>query len=81
MSESPASAFGKTLRRRRLVRELTQQALAEAAGLHLNYISLMERGQRTPSLDVVLKLARGLGVPASELVTEVEGMINPGDLQ
>ena len=51
---------------------MTQEALAEAADLHVNHISFMERGLRTPSLDVLLSLADGLGTTASELVAETE---------
>ena len=78
MTTSSASAFGETLRRRRLDRGLTQEGLAEAADLHLNHVSFLERGLRTPSLDVVLQIARGLGVPAGELVAEVEGLLAGG---
>jgi transcriptional regulator with XRE-family HTH domain len=51
---------------------LSQEGLAEAAGLHPTYISLIERGLRCPSARVVLALASGLGTKASALMAAVE---------
>lgn len=67
-----AATFGRVLRRRRLARGLTQAALAEAAEISLNHVSLMERGLRTPSLDVFIQVARGLGVRPAELAGELD---------
>ncbi len=74
-----APAFGAVVRRRRRDRGLTQAALAEAADLHLNHISFLERGLRTPSLDVVFQVAHGLGVPVVELVAEVAEVLGSSD--
>lgn len=65
--------FGKLVRRRREAAFLTQEALADRAGLHPTYISMLERGLRMPSLQVVKKLAKGLGTTMASLVTELEG--------
>ena len=51
---------------------MTQEALAEAADLHVNHVSFLERGLRTPSLDVVLKLGPALHTTGADLVGEVE---------
>lgn len=72
MPISSAQAFGTVLRRRRRALGLTQEQLAEAAELHVNHVSFLERGMRTPSLDVVLQLAQGLGISGSELVMDAE---------
>jgi transcriptional regulator with XRE-family HTH domain len=42
---------------------LSQELLAEAAGVSTNYISLIEKGRRLPSLDVLSRLAQVLGAP------------------
>jgi len=76
MPISSAQAFGTVLRRRRREVGMTQEQLAEAAELHVNHVSFLERGMRTPSLDVVLQLAHGLGVQGSELVAYVEDHIS-----
>jgi transcriptional regulator with XRE-family HTH domain len=57
-------------RRRRL--GLSQEALAEATGLHPTYISLVERGLRCPSTRVLLALAAGLGAKGSNLLAAID---------
>jgi transcriptional regulator with XRE-family HTH domain len=64
--------FGTVLRRRREAAELSQEALAARAGLHRNYVGLLERGLRMPSILVVRQLAAALGTTMSELLAEVE---------
>jgi transcriptional regulator with XRE-family HTH domain len=46
---------------------LSQEALAEAAELHWTYISGVERGVRSPTLNVIGRIAKGLGVEPVEL--------------
>ncbi len=48
-------------------RDLSQEGLGFAAGLHRNYVGAIERGELNPTLRVVLKLADGLQVAPSEL--------------
>ena len=64
--------FGKVIRRRREKSGVSQEALADKAGLHRNYIGLLERGLRTPSIDVLRKLAVGLNTTMSSLIGELE---------
>ena len=61
------AAFGARLRELRKVRQLSQEGLAERADLHWTYVSDLERGQQTPTLDVVNRLARALKVSLAEL--------------
>lgn len=68
-----AKAFASVLRAKRLAAGLTQEVLAHEADLERTYISFLERGLRQPSLRVLFALAGPLGVPANELVREVEG--------
>ncbi len=49
-------------------RKLTQQALAEHAGVHVSQIRRYEAGESTPTLDVLRKLAIALSVSADTLV-------------
>ena len=50
---------------------MTQEALAEAGSLHPTFISNVERGYRVPTIPTLLKIAKGLGVPAGRLVDEL----------
>lgn len=61
MATEPPSAFGDVLRRVRIAAGLTQEALAERAGLSVRGISDLERGvNRTPRKDTVALLAEAL---------------------
>jgi transcriptional regulator with XRE-family HTH domain len=64
--------FGTTVRQNRLRLGLSQEAFADRAGLHRTYISLLERGKRNPSLDVLVKLAKTLQVPLCQLLSDLE---------
>jgi len=60
--------FGAKLRRVREQKGISQEKLAELAGLHRTYVSSVERGQRNISLVNIEKLAVALGVSMGKLV-------------
>ncbi|MSR53747.1 MAG: XRE family transcriptional regulator [Gemmataceae bacterium] len=64
--------FGEVLRKRREAAGLSQESLAANAGLHRNYVGLLERGKRVPSILVVEKLSTALGTTMSSLLRSVE---------
>ncbi|MES2126111.1 MAG: helix-turn-helix transcriptional regulator [Pseudomonadota bacterium] len=68
MDSKIAVAFGAVLRRLRTEAGLTQEQLGLDADLQRKYISLLELGEKAPSLETVLKLASGLRVEAAKLV-------------
>jgi transcriptional regulator with XRE-family HTH domain len=55
----------KGLRKRR---DLTQEHLAQKAGISRTYLARIELGQHDPTLSVLEKLARALGVPVTKLL-------------
>ncbi|MBV8383373.1 MAG: helix-turn-helix transcriptional regulator [Planctomycetaceae bacterium] len=71
--------FGLIVRDRRLKRGLSQERLADLAGLHRTYVSLLERGRRMPSLYVIAKLAEALETTIVDLVHELPrgGAVGP----
>ena len=64
--------FGAALRRVRLAAGLTQEGLGLEAGVERNFVSLIELGHNQPTISTIAKLARALGMKASELVAEAE---------
>jgi ribosome-binding protein aMBF1 (putative translation factor) len=64
-----ADKFAVNLKSERLRRKLSQEALAAKAGLSVSYISMLERGQRTPPLDTLESLAKALAVAPTSLLS------------
>ncbi|MES2344848.1 MAG: helix-turn-helix transcriptional regulator [Chlamydiota bacterium] len=60
--------FAKKVRQRRYELGLTQEALAEKADFHVNYVGGIERAERNPSLTSIVILAKALGCPAKDLM-------------
>jgi transcriptional regulator with XRE-family HTH domain len=65
---SELERFAANLRAAREQRGLSQEALAQAGGLHRTEISLLERGQREPRLSTIVTLARALDVEPARLL-------------
>jgi transcriptional regulator with XRE-family HTH domain len=59
--------FGGNLLRIRQARRLSQESLAERAGMSRTQISLFETGRRQPLLETLVRLAGALEVPLSTL--------------
>ncbi len=70
--------IGTVLRGRRLLAKLTQQELADRAGLERSYLSLLEAGKRMPGVEIVFRLATGLGVPPLAIFREIEEIWKTG---
>lgn len=63
-----AKTFGMNIRRIRKDRDLSQEALADEVGLAVTYVGQIERGLRNPTLDVVERFAKALGVKPVDLL-------------
>ena len=68
--------LGKELRAARQAARLTQEELGFEAGLSRNYISLLEKDQYTPTIDVLFRLCDALGIRASELIDRIDEQRN-----
>lgn len=62
--------FGAQVRRLRHARGWSQEKLAERADLHWTYVGGVERGERNPTLLVMARLAKALGIPIRDLFQE-----------
>lgn len=70
--KSPKEILAKNVRRLRISIGLSQEALADRAGLHRTYISSIERCERNVSLENIFLLADALGVEPADLVTRAK---------
>ena len=67
-----AASFAAVVQRHRRRMGLTQEVLAERAGLHPTYISMIENGHKVPTLEAARQLASGLGMRLSKLIADAE---------
>jgi transcriptional regulator with XRE-family HTH domain len=63
--------LGGQLRRLRLERKLSQERLAELAGLNYKYIGRIELAKAEPGADVLVRLARALVIPVGEIFATI----------
>jgi transcriptional regulator with XRE-family HTH domain len=70
------SAFGKSLKSRRLSSNLSQEQPGLKSGLSRPYISELEMGKKDPSLFTIFKLADALKVKPSFFINEVEQAVS-----
>jgi len=75
-----ANAFGLVLRRLRKEAKLTQEQMGFEANLQRKFISELEMGLKSPSLETVLKVASALGIPPEDLVAQVAAEISQGSI-
>jgi transcriptional regulator with XRE-family HTH domain len=60
-------ALGRAFRATRVEKGYTQESFALKAGIDRSYYGALERGEYNATIDTVMQVARGLGIPASEL--------------
>ncbi|ELM3831741.1 helix-turn-helix transcriptional regulator [Pseudomonas aeruginosa] len=69
-------AFGRALRQLRKRRNMTQEILGFEAVLDRTYISVLERGERSPTLDTLVSLCDVLGLSLPELAIHVQTQLD-----
>jgi transcriptional regulator with XRE-family HTH domain len=67
-----AEEFGRNLAYCRKRAKISQEELSVRASLHRTAVGMLERGERTPRIDSLVKLAGSLGVSAAELLDGLE---------
>jgi transcriptional regulator with XRE-family HTH domain len=68
MSDKLLKSFGAHLKELRLKRNLSQAELAHKGDFDRNYIGMVERGERNPSLKNLARIAESLGITLPELL-------------
>lgn len=69
--------LGDELRKVRQEANLTQEELSYAAEIDRTYISQLENNRKSPTVDVLFRLCKALGVSASEVIARVERSEKP----
>ncbi len=64
--------FGHAVRDERKKAGLSQEKLAELADVHRTYIGMIERAEKNVTLLNIKKIAKGLGVPISQIIKKIE---------
>ncbi len=67
-----AELVAQVIRARRKSKGLSQEVLSGLAGLDRTHYSKIERGQRTPSIDTLFKIAHALEMPPHQLMIDIE---------
>jgi transcriptional regulator with XRE-family HTH domain len=73
-----AAAFGAAVRSARTTRGIGQEALAHLAKVERSHVGKIERGEHMPTIAVVLKIAKALGITGAELMAAAEALL-PAD--
>ena len=63
--------IGKNIRKFRLAKKLRQEDLAERTSLTANYIGMVQRGEKIPSLETFIKILNALGVSGDMVLVDV----------
>ncbi len=72
----PDVAFGIVLKRLRTHANFSQELLALKSDLDRTFISMLERGQRQPSLATILALSASLAIPPEEIIKQTMEVLN-----
>ena len=68
MSKNILKKFGKRVREERIKQKLSQEELAEKAGVHRTYIGMIERAEKNITLQNIEKIAKALKIPIDNLM-------------
>lgn len=72
---APAKAFGAAVVAVRTEDGISQEALANMAGIERSHMGKIERGEHAPTLVLIFRIARALGRTAGELILEAEARL------
>ena len=70
--EAQRAEIIRLLREERLRRKLSKYAVSQHSGVSQSMLSLVERGLRNPTLELMLRIADGIGVDLSEILKKAQ---------
>ncbi len=73
---TPEQAFGQVLKQIRQQKGISQEALAEACDRHSTYISMLERGVKSPTIRTVYAIAAALEVKPRDIFRRVDKLLS-----
>ena len=62
--------IGKRIRNERRKQELNQEELAYRAGIHTSYFGCIERGEKCPTIETIIKICKALDISVSSIIPE-----------
>ena len=68
--------LGLKIRYYRKEKQITQEALAEICNLHPTYIGQIERGEKNATIESIYRISKGLDIPISKLLENIEYLEN-----
>jgi transcriptional regulator with XRE-family HTH domain len=71
-------ALGRAIRSSRVEQEITQDTLGVRSQIHPTWISHIESGRVNPTIGNVARIANGLGLTLSELISRAEEIVKRG---
>lgn len=77
MSEKYLELFGNRIKELRLKKGFSQEEMAERSGLDRTFISILERGQKNPSLSTLVRLCTSLGIGLDSLFRDFPNTLAP----
>lgn len=77
MSEKYLELFGSRIKELRLKKGFSQEEMAERSGLDRTFISILERGQKNPSLSTLVRLCAPLGIGLDSLFRDFPNVLSP----
>ena len=72
MSKNTLKKFGAKVREERLKRNLSQEELADIAGVHRTYIGMIERAEKNITLENIKKIGSALKISLSSLFEGID---------
>ena len=69
--------LGDELKKARAEAHLTQEQLSYAAEIDRTYVSMLENNKKSPTVEVLFRICKALGVSASEVIARVEQSAKP----